>query len=96
MFITEIVFKPLTATISQKDQNVKEQAVDIMAKLVQSHLKRRFLTQSSILFLFLFLFLQALLAYILGLCLETFSLKIRFVVYVLVQNVTILFSADVN
>lgn len=94
MFITEIVFKPLTATISQKDQNVKEQAVDIMAKLVQSHLKRRFLTQSSI--LFLFLFLQALLAYILGLCLETFSLKIRFVVYVLVQNVTILFSADVN
>jgi len=94
LFITEIVFKPLTATISQKDQNVKEQAVDIMAKLVQSHLKRRFLTQSSI--LFLFLFLQALLAYILGLCLETFSLKIRFVVYVLVQNVTILFSADVN
>lgn len=94
MFITEIVFKPLTATISQKDQNVKEQAVDIMAKLVQSHLKRRFLTQSSI--LFLFLFLQALLAYIFGLCLETFSLKIRFVVYVLVQNVTILFSADVN
>ena len=94
MFITEIVFKPLTATISQKDQNVKEQAVDIMAKLVQSHLKRSFLTQSSI--LFLFLFLQALLAYILGLCLETFSLKIRFVVYVLVQNVTILFSADVN
>lgn len=94
MFITEIVFKPLTATISQKDQNVKEQAVDIMAKLVQSHLKRRFLTQSSI--LFLFLFLQALLAYILGLCLETFSLKIRFVVYVLVQIVTILFSADVN
>lgn len=78
MFITEFVFKPLTATSSQKDQDVKEQDVDIMAEPVYSHLKRRFLKQLSF-----FFFLQAFLAYILGLCLETFSLKISFFIYVL-------------